>query len=98
MKILMAFVAYFDRIIEKSVIIITSRLQVKGDYNMEYKKLVKKIREKLIITQAELADFLGVSFASINRWETGKHEPTTKIKRKIIELCIANSIDLEEEK
>ena len=51
---------------------------------MNYKKLVKEIREKLIITQEELAALLGVSFASINRWETGKHEPTTKIKRKIV--------------
>lgn len=61
---------------------------------MNYKKLVKKIREEMIITQVELAEILGVSFASINRWETGKHEPTTKIKRKIIELCKANNIEL----
>ena len=38
--------------------------------NMDFKRLVK-----------ELADFFGVSFASINKWKTGKHEPTTKIKR-----------------
>ena len=62
---------------------------------MNYKKLVKEIREKLIITQGDLAELLGVSFASINRWETGKHEPTIKIKRKIVELCKANNIDLE---
>ena len=62
---------------------------------MKYKELVKRIREKLIITQGELAELLGVSFASINRWETGKHEPTTKIKRKIVELCRANNIDFE---
>lgn len=43
---------------------------------MNYKKLVKEIREKLIITQEELATLLGVSFASINRWETGKHPLT----------------------
>lgn len=63
---------------------------------MNYKKLVKEIREKLIITQEELAALLGVSFASINRWETGKHEPTIKIKRKIVQLCKENNIDLEE--
>lgn len=39
---------------------------------MNYKKLVKELREKLIITQVELAELLGVSYASINRWETGK--------------------------
>jgi DNA-binding XRE family transcriptional regulator len=54
---------------------------------MNYKKIVKEIRKKLIITQVELAELLGVSFSSINRWETGKHEPTTKIKRKLVEIC-----------
>jgi len=63
---------------------------------MNYKRLVKELREKLIITQEELAQLLGVSFASINRWETGKHEPTIKIKRKIVQLCKENNIDLEE--
>jgi len=65
---------------------------------MNYKKLVKEIRKKLIITQVELAELLGVSFSSINRWETGKHEPTTKIKRKLVEICKANNIDLGEKK
>ena len=64
--------------------------------NVSYKILVKKLREKLIITQEELAQLLGVSFASINRWETGKHEPTTKIRRKIVQLCKENNINLEE--
>lgn len=62
---------------------------------MIYKKLVKEIREKLIITQEELAKLLGVSSASINRWETGKHEPTIKIRRKIVELCKENNINLK---
>lgn len=64
---------------------------------MNYKKIVKEIRKKLIITQVELAELLGVSFSSINRWETGKHEPTTKIKRKLVEISKANNIDLGEE-
>ena len=34
---------------------------------MDFKRLVKELRTKLIITQEELADLLGVSFASINR-------------------------------
>ena len=62
---------------------------------MDYQRLVKELRLKLILSQQEFADLLNVSFASINRWETWKHEPTTKIKRKIVELCKANNIDLE---
>lgn len=63
---------------------------------MNYKRLVKELREKLIITQVELAEILNVSFASINRWETGKHEPTTRIKRKIVQLCNENNVSLED--
>ena len=62
---------------------------------MDYQRLVKELRAKLILSQQEFADLLNVSFASINRWETGKHEPTIKIKRKIIELCKENNIEME---
>ncbi len=63
---------------------------------MDYQRLVKELRLKLILSQQEFADLLNVSFASINRWETGKHEPTIKIKRKIVQLCKENNIDLED--
>jgi DNA-binding XRE family transcriptional regulator len=63
---------------------------------MEYSNLIKKLRHKLILTQSELADLIKVSFSSVNRWENGKHEPTTKIKRKIVELCLMNHINIDE--
>lgn len=63
---------------------------------MDYQKLVKALREKLILSQQELAEYIGVSFASINRWETGKFEPTIKVKRKIVELCKENNINVED--
>ncbi|MFA5693565.1 MAG: helix-turn-helix transcriptional regulator [Acholeplasmataceae bacterium] len=65
---------------------------------MDYQRLVKELRLKLILSQQEFADLLNVSFASINRWETGKHEPTIKVKRRIVEFCKANGISIEEEK
>lgn len=48
-----------------------------------YSKVIKELRNKLTLSQVEFAQLLGVSFASVNRWETGKHEPTIKVKRKI---------------
>lgn len=51
--------------------------------HMDYSKNTKKLREKLLISQAELADYLGVSFETVNRWENGHHEPTYKYKRKL---------------
>lgn len=49
----------------------------------DYSKVIKELRNKMTLSQVEFARLLGVSFASVNRWETGKHEPTIKIKRKI---------------
>lgn len=60
---------------------------------MKYKDIIITLRNKLIITQEELAKTLGVSYVSVNRWENGQHEPTVKIKRKIKELCDRNNID-----
>ena len=60
----------------------------------DYQKLVMELRNKLVISQTELASLLNVSFASVNRWEKGHYEPTIKVKRKIIELCKANGVKL----
>lgn len=62
---------------------------------MDYSKLIKLLRNKLILTQTEFADLLNVSFSTVNRWETGKHEPTIKAKRKIVDLCKENRINIE---
>lgn len=48
------------------------------------------------MTQTEFAKYLGVSFASINRWENGTNKPTTSVKKKIVALCKENNIKLEE--
>ena len=60
----------------------------------DYQKLVMELRNKLVISQTELACLLNVSFASVNRWEKGHYEPTIKVKRKIIELCKENGVEL----
>ncbi len=65
---------------------------------MDYSKLLKELREKLIISQSELANILDVSFSSVNRWENRKHEPTIKVKRKIVELCEINHIEFDKKK
>lgn len=64
---------------------------------MEYKEMIKALREKLIISQEELAKMLGVSFVSVNRWENGHHEPTIKVKRKLMDLIKENNIRKEEQ-
>ena len=63
--------------------------------NYDYQKLVIELRNKLVMSQTDFANFLGVSFASVNRWEKGRFEPSYKAKRKIIELCKENNIEVE---
>lgn len=60
----------------------------------DYQKMIASLRNKLILSQEEFAKLLGVSFASVNRWERGHHEPTIKVKRKIIELCKKHKVEL----
>ena len=47
---------------------------------------IKEYRDKVLLTQVELAEKLGVSYASVNRWEKGTFEPTMKIRRKLKKL------------
>jgi len=46
----------------------------------------------MFISQKELAQALCVSFVSVNRWETGKFNPTIKAKKKLNELFIQYNI------
>ena len=62
---------------------------------MTYAKAIKKLRSKMLLTQMEFAEYLGVSFASINRWETGRFEPTMKVKRKLAPLFEKYEIEVE---
>ena len=63
---------------------------------MNYSKAIKELRKKLLVSQTELAEMLGVSFQTVNRWETEKYEPTIKAKRKLKKLFEENSITLED--
>ncbi len=62
---------------------------------MNYSVLIKALRESMILSQEEFAKYLGVSFATVNRWEKGHHEPTYAAKRKIIALCKKQNISFD---
>lgn len=61
---------------------------------MDYSAKIKKIRESLFLSQMDLAKELGVSFATINRWENGHHEPNYKDKRTIRDYCKEHKIKI----
>ena len=49
----------------------------------DYSKCIKSIRQQLGISQEELAQKLGVSFTSVNRWENGQTKPSKLAKKQI---------------
>ena len=54
---------------------------------------IKKIRQKCFLSQEALGRELGVSFSSINRWESGKTKPNMSAMKKIKEFCETQGID-----
>ena len=44
---------------------------------------IKKIRESLNKTQEEFATLIGVSFVTINRWESGEVKPSPIARRQL---------------
>lgn len=62
---------------------------------MDYAKLIKELRKKLILSQTEFASLLGISYTTVSRWESGRHEPTIKMKRRIIDFCKQHNISLK---
>lgn len=64
---------------------------------MKYSDAIKKLRTKMLMTQTEFAEMLGVCFSAVNRWETGKHDPTMKTKRKLAPFFEKYEIEVEEQ-
>ena len=58
-----------------------------GELKMNYSGDLKKLREKMLLTQSEFGQLIGVSVETVNRWENGKHVPTMRAKRKINKLA-----------
>jgi len=70
-------------------------LMREGVYHMEFAKKIKEIRLNKFLNQEEFANKLGVSFATVNRWETGKTIPNIKAMKKIDEYCKNENIDCD---
>lgn len=53
----------------------------------DFSVYVKELRERLHLTQEAMAETLGVSFATVNRWENGWTVPSKLALRQIDLLC-----------
>lgn len=56
---------------------------------------IKSIRQSCFMSQEAFAKELGVSFATVNRWESGKTKPTYKTMKQINAFCKNNNIDFD---
>ncbi len=63
---------------------------------MSFAEQVKYVRAVLLVSQTELAKMIGVSFPTLNRWETGKLEPSFLNRKKFEAFCKENNFDFTE--
>ena len=52
-----------------------------------YRELVKEVRRQLGVSQEDLAREIGVSFATINRWENGQVQPSRLARNHFHAFC-----------
>ena len=62
---------------------------------MEISTEIKRIRQSTMLSQEEFARELCVSFATVNRWETGRAKPTYRTLRLIDEYCKNHNITFD---
>ena len=62
---------------------------------MDFAEKVKFVRSQLKLSQEDLAHELGVSFATINRWENGNYQPSRLAKKAFEDYCKENDIIFE---
>ena len=60
---------------------------------MDIQTTLRTIRAKLDLTQEQLADRLGVSFATVNRWEGGTTKPQKAAQEAIAALAAEADVD-----
>ncbi len=63
---------------------------------MDFAEKVKHVRSQLKLSQEDLAHELGVSFATINRWENGSYNPSRLAKKAFDDFCKENNIAEED--
>lgn len=57
------------------------------DSDKNYKALLKQVRDQLGLSQEDLARELGVSYATVNRWENGLAKPSKLARVQLEAFC-----------
>jgi transcriptional regulator with XRE-family HTH domain len=54
--------------------------------NNDFSTLVKDLRQRLGLTQEQLAHELGVTFSTVNQWENGRRRPQPFLRKRLLEM------------
>ena len=61
-----------------------------------FSEQVKHVRKILNYSQEKLGETVGVSFATVNRWENSKNTPSKLAQKSFYDFCESNFIDVKE--
>lgn len=65
---------------------------------MDFSEKIRFVRDKLNMSQEDLARALNVSFATINRWENGKTKPIRMALSAFDTFCLSHGISFDDRK
>ena len=59
------------------------------------RNLILEIRNQMNVSQDELAKMIGISFATVNRWENGHSRPNKAAQLRLYDICREKGVELE---
>ena len=62
---------------------------------MEFQEQIKFVRMHLQLSQEELARQMGISFATVSRWERESRKPQLALLGKFYSFCKRNEIEID---
>ena len=62
---------------------------------MHFGDAIRELRRKGLLSQHDFADAIGVSFATVSRWECGKSKPNYKAMKQLDNYCKLHNIDFD---
>ena len=63
--------------------------------NLTFPEQVKTVRVLLQLTQTELAEQIGISYATVSRWERENRTPHHAMVVKFYSFCMRNGIEIK---
>lgn len=63
--------------------------------NLSFPEQVRYVRMHLQLSQTELAGQIGISYATVSRWERENRTPQLAMLGKFYSFCIRNGIEVD---